>query len=146
MGNKTETFLKIEGLKGGSANARHMGETEIFGFTPHWISSTNGTVEKKINKTGGPGTVAFYISDFSSYLPALVTRHFDGSHIPGAVVTIDVFNAKGRFLYFFKVEFADLLVRAYDPVKGKRLTHCRLNFDRYEFRDNFCGDLIPANQ
>ncbi len=108
-----DAFLKIDGIKGESADAKHKGEIDIESFS--WGMSQTG-----VSATGGGGgagkvkvhDISFHKkTDASS--PLLFLHCACGAHIKEA--TFVVRKAGGEQLEYLKIKLTDVLVSSYKP-------------------------------
>jgi type VI secretion system secreted protein Hcp len=108
-----DAFLKLDGIKGESADAKHKGEIDIMSFS--WGMNQTGTHSS--GGGGGAGKVSVHDisitkkTDFSS--PALMLHCASGKHIPEAHLTVR--KAGGEPLEFMKIKLTDVLVSSYKP-------------------------------
>ena len=108
-----DAFLKLDGIKGESADAKHKGEIDIMSFS--WGMSQTG-----VSATGGGGgagkvkvhDISFHKkTDASS--PLLFLNCANGAHIKEA--TFVVRKAGGEQLEYLKIKLTDVLVSSYKP-------------------------------
>jgi type VI secretion system secreted protein Hcp len=105
-----DIFLKLDGIRGESMDARHKDEIEILSYTqtfsgPFAKSGTPSTAAAAGKTTCGPVTIMKYI-DVSS--PDLILNAANGRHIPTAVFT---FRRPGKELVeYYKVILEDVIV------------------------------------
>jgi type VI secretion system secreted protein Hcp len=106
-----DAFLKIDGIKGESVDAKHKGEIDILSFS--WGASQTGT--SATGGGGGAGKVHFHDisfvkkSDASS--PLLMLNCASGTHIKEG--TLVVRKAGGTQLEYLKIKLTDILVSSF---------------------------------
>jgi type VI secretion system secreted protein Hcp len=108
-----DAFLKIDGIKGESADAKHKGEIDIMNFS--WGMSQTG-----VSATGGGGGAGkVQMHDFSitkktdASSPLLLLNCANGAHIKE--VNFVVRKAGGEQLEYLKIKLTDVLVSSYKP-------------------------------
>jgi type VI secretion system secreted protein Hcp len=108
-----DAFLKLDGIKGESADAKHKGEIDIMSFS--WGMSQTG-----VSATGGGGgagkvkvhDISFHKkTDASS--PLLFLNCASGAHIKEANFVVR--KAGGEQLEYLKIKLTDVLVSSYKP-------------------------------
>ena len=131
-----DAFLKLDGIKGESADAKHKGEIDIFSF--RWgihqtgVSATGGG--------GGSGKVSFqdisFVKETDASSPLLMLNCANGAHIKeGSFV---VRKAGGTQLEYLKIKLTDILISSFkdhgstsgDPIPMESIT---LNFSKVEY-------------
>jgi len=109
-----DAFLKLDGIKGESADSKHKGEIDVSSF--HW-----GLEQTGVQATGGGGGAGkvkfndFHITkktDASS--PLLMLNCANGAHIPTAAFTVR--KAGGTQLEYLKIKLTDVLISSYKPA------------------------------
>jgi len=109
-----DAFLKLDGIKGESADSKHKGEIDLMSFS--W-----GLEQSGVQATGGGGGAGkvrfldFQISkktDASS--PLLMLNCANGAHIPTAAFTVR--KAGGTQLEYLKIKMTDVLISSYKPA------------------------------
>ena len=105
-------FLKVDGIVGESADAKHKGEIDVLAFS--WgVSQTGGPA-----KGGGGGTGKAVFDDLlvvartSKASPALWLACAEGKHIKTAVLTCR--RAGKSPVEFLKITLSDVLVSSYE--------------------------------
>jgi len=108
-----DAFLKIDGIKGESADAKHKGEIDILSFS--W-----GMAQTGVSATGGGGGAGkVSVHDFSvtkktdASSPLLFLHCANGAHIKEANFVVR--KAGGEQLEYLKVKLTDVLVSSYKP-------------------------------
>ncbi len=108
-----DAFLKIDGIKGESADHKHKGEIDIMSFS--WGMSQTG-----VSATGGGGGAGkVHVHDISftkktdSASPLLMLNCANGAHIKEANFVVR--KAGGEQLEFLKIKLTDILVSSYKP-------------------------------
>ena len=106
-----DAFLKLDGIKGESADAKHKGEIDIESFS--W-----GLTQTAVSATGGGGGAGkVHISDIAvtkktdASSPLLMLNCANGAHIKEA--TFVVRKAGGEQLEYLKIKLTDVLVSSY---------------------------------
>jgi type VI secretion system secreted protein Hcp len=104
-------FLKIDGIDGESADAKHKGEIDVASWS--WAEQQTGT--HAAGGGGGAGKVSMqdvhFVMRTSKASPKLMLACASGQHIKKAVLTCR--KAGGEQQEYLKVTFSDLLVSAY---------------------------------
>ena len=108
-----DAFLKLDGIKGESADAKHKGEIDITSFS--WgldqtgVSATGGG--------GGAGKVKVHDIEFvkktDAASPLLMLNCANGAHIKEANLVVR--KAGGEQLEYLKIKLTDVLVSSYKP-------------------------------
>ena len=111
-----DAFLKLDGIKGESADAKHKGEIDIMSFS--WGMSQTG-----VSATGGGGGAGkVHVHDFQitkrtdASSPLLMLNCANGAHIKE--VNFVVRKAGGTQLEYLKIKLTDVLVSSYKPLVG----------------------------
>ncbi|SRR6266446_6584395 len=110
---KTDFFLKLEGIKGESTDAKHKGEIEIESFS---LGLTNtGSFSQAPGAGGGSGKVNFQDVHFTKHLdsssPLLALACATGQHIKEALLVCR--KAGGDQQEYLKIKLNDCLVSSY---------------------------------
>ena len=109
-----DAFLKLDGIKGESADAKHKGEIDIMSFS--WGMSQTGV--SATGGGGGAGKVQVHDltvtkkTDASS--PLLMLNCANGAHIKEANFVVR--KAGGEQLEYLKIKLTDVLVSSYKPA------------------------------
>jgi len=122
-----DAFLKLDGIKGESADHKHKGEIDIMSFS--W-----GMAQTGVSATGGGGGAGkVHVHDFSitkktdSASPLLMLNCANGTHIKEANFVVR--KAGGEQLEYLKIKLTDVLVSSYKPhgsnqvLGGRRSVH-----------------------
>jgi type VI secretion system secreted protein Hcp len=108
-----DAFLKLDGIKGESADAKHKGEIDIMSFS--WGMSQTGV--SATGGGGGAGKVKVHDISFTkqtdSSSPLLMLNCASGAHIKEANFVVR--KAGGEQLEFLKIKLTDVLVSSYKP-------------------------------
>jgi type VI secretion system secreted protein Hcp len=106
-----DAFLKIDGIDGESADAKHKGEIDVESWS--WVAQQTGTHAH--GSGGGAGKVSMddvhFVMKTSKASPKLMLACASGQHIKKAVLTCR--KAGGEQQEYLKVTFSDLLVSSY---------------------------------
>jgi type VI secretion system secreted protein Hcp len=108
-----DAFLKLDGIKGESADAKHKGELDIesfsWGLSQQGVSGTGGG--------GGAGKVQVHDIHFTKKTdassPLLMLNCANGAHIKEANFVVR--KAGGEQLEYLKIKLTDILVSSYKP-------------------------------
>ncbi|SPE33099.1 Protein hcp1 [Candidatus Sulfopaludibacter sp. SbA3] len=108
-----DSFLKLDGIKGESADAKHKGEIDILSFS--FGASQTGT--HATGGGGGAGKVQIHDIQFTKKVdassPLLFLNCASGAHIKEA--TLVVRKAGGQQLEFLKIKLTDVLISSVKP-------------------------------
>ena len=104
-------FLKLDGIKGESRDAKHAGEIEIESFS--WgLSNAAGPVS---GTGGGAGKVSFqdfsFVTRISSASPRMMVSCAGGKHIKQAILTAR--KAGGQQVEYYTIKLSDVLISSY---------------------------------
>jgi len=106
-----DAFLKLDGIKGESADAKHKGEIDVSSFS--WGASQTG-----ISATGGGGGAGkVHVHDMDiikktdASSPLLMLNCANGSHIKEG--TLVVRKAGGTQLEYLKIKLTDILISSF---------------------------------
>jgi type VI protein secretion system component Hcp len=106
-----DAFLKLDGIKGESADTKHKGEIDVINFT--W-----GVAQTGVSATGG-GAGKVHVHDFTilkktdASSPLLMLNCASGAHIKEANFVVR--KAGGEQLEYLKIKLTDVLVSSYRP-------------------------------
>jgi type VI secretion system secreted protein Hcp len=108
-----DAFLKLDGIKGESADAKHKGEIDIMSFS--WGMSQTGV--SATGGGGGAGRVKVHDISFTKKTdvssPLLFLNCANGAHIKEANFVVR--KAGGTQLEYLKIKLTDVLVSSYKP-------------------------------
>ncbi len=108
-----DAFLKLDGIKGESADAKHKGEIDIMSFS--FGASQTGT--HGTGGGGGAGKVQIHDIHFAKRVdassPLLFLNCANGTHIKEANLVVR--KAGGQQLEYLKVKLTDVLVSSVKP-------------------------------
>lgn len=111
----TDFFLRLDGIKGESADAVHAGEIDVESFS--W-GETNATTIGSATGGAGAGKVKFdqfvITTRVSSASPELAFKCAAGAHIPTGTLTVR--KAGGKQEEFYKVNFKILFITHYRSI------------------------------
>jgi type VI secretion system secreted protein Hcp len=106
-----DAFLKLDGIKGESADAKHKGEIDITSFS--WGLSQTGS--QATAGGGGAGKVAFqdisFIKKTDASSPLLMLNCANGTHIKEGNFVVR--KAGGTQLEYLKLKLTDILVSSF---------------------------------
>ena len=106
-----DAFLKLDGIKGESADAKHTGEIDITSFS--WGLSQTGI--QATGGGGGAGKVAFqdisFIKKTDASSPLLMLNCANGTHIKEGNFVVR--KAGGTQLEYLKLKLTDILVSSF---------------------------------
>jgi type VI secretion system secreted protein Hcp len=109
-----DAFLKLDGIKGESADAKHKGEIDISSFS--WGMQQTGV--QATGGGGGAGKVHVHDIEFikktDSSSPLLMLNCASGAHIKEANFVVR--KAGGEQLEYMKIKLTDVLVSSYKPA------------------------------
>lgn len=126
-------FLKIDGIPGESADAKHKDEIDVLSWS--WGANQTGTMS--YGGGGGAGKVNFQDFHFTQRMnkatPALILACASGKHIPKAVMIAR--KAGGTQEEYMKIVFSDIMVANYSTGGGndEPIENISLNFSKVEF-------------
>jgi len=129
-------FLKIEGIEGESADAKHKGEIDLESWS--WGESQSGVH----SAGGGGGAGKVHMQDFHFVMrmnkasPKLMLACASGQHIPKAILTMR--KAGKQQQEYAKITLSELLVSSFQTggsAKGEiiPLEQISLNYAKIEF-------------
>jgi len=137
-----DAFLKLDGIKGESADAKHKGEIDIESFS--WGAAQTGV--SATGGGGGAGKVKFH--DFSitkktdASSPLLMLNCANGAHIKEANFTVR--KAGGTQLEYLKIKLTDVLVSSYKPWAQDSATGLASGKRQHEPVSLSTADAIPS--
>lgn len=107
----TDFFLKIDGIDGESADAKHSGEIDLLSWS--WGETQSGTASG--GGGGGAGKVSMqdfhFVMTVNKATPKLIQACAGGDHIKSAILTCR--KAGGEQEEYLKYTFTDLLISSY---------------------------------
>jgi len=119
-------YLKIDGIKGESRDAKHKDTIDLESFS--WGLSQGGTFGS--GGGGGAGKASFqdfhFVMKFNTASPALALACATGKHIPSAILTAR--KAGGKQEEYMTWKLADVLVSSYQTGGSAH------------------GDVVPTDQ
>ena len=108
-----DAFLKLDGIKGESQDAKHKGEIDIMSFS--WGAHQAGT--SAIGSGAGSGKVSLQdlqiTKKVDSSSPLLFLNCANGAHIKEGNLVVR--KAGGDQLEYLKIKLTDVLVSSYQP-------------------------------
>lgn len=127
-----DVFLKIKGIPGESADAKHKGEIDVLSYS--WGVSQTGTMS--YGGGGGAGKATF--ADFSFMMrmnkatPKLMQACANGTHIPEAILVCRKAGDKQQEYMTYK--FYDLLISSYQTSASSEepMESISFNFSKME--------------
>lgn len=129
-----DMFLKLDGIKGESQDAKHKDEIQIESFS--WGVNQTGTMA---HGTGG-GAGKVHVNDISitKYLdkstPELMLACCNGKHIPNGLITVR--KAGEKPLEYLKIKLTDILIssvqNAGSPSHDSLSESLSLNFSKFQ--------------
>lgn len=139
-----DAFLKLDGIKGESTDAKHPEEIEVLSFS--WGETQSGTTHT--GGGGGAGTVTMQDFHFTMATqkasPQLFLRCANGQHINEALLTLRGTGVKGEAVEFLKLKFTDVLVSGYAlggaaGAENRPTEEVSLNFAKIEYEYSETG-------
>lgn len=133
----TDYFLKLDGIKGESKDAKHKDEIDVLSFS--WGATQSGS--SAYGGGGGAGKVSFqdfhFVMKMSKASPELLKHVSTGKHIKEALLTAR--KAGGKQEEYLKIKFNDLLISSYQsggssggdeiPVEQISMNFTKINFE-----------------
>ena len=154
MGGLVDYFLKIDGVDGESADAKHKGEIDVLSWS--WGATQSGTMQ--YGGGGGAGKVQMHDFSFTMRMnkatPKLVLACSNGEHIKTA--TMVARKAGKQQQEYLKLTFTDILVSSYQtggsgdsdvvPVESISLNFAKIEFEYKEQKaDGTLAGAIKAH-
>lgn len=145
----SDYFLKLEGVKGESADRAHPDEIEILSFSWGVTQSASAT-----GGGGGAGKAVFqdmhFTTNLSSAGPQIFLKCATGEHIKKATLTVRKSGGDGGREYY-KITLEDLLISSYqqgggagdDPTDEFSLDFARIQLD-YTPPESSDGTTTPV--
>lgn len=130
-----DSFLKIEGVKGESADQKHSGEIDVLAWS--WGATQGGTTHT--GSGGGAGKVSVRDLSIVKFVdrasPTLNNMCFSGTHLKQAVLTVR--KAGGTALEYVKITMEDLIVSSVEidsrPEQERLTENVKFNFSRVKY-------------
>ena len=146
----TDYFLKLEGIKGESKDAKHKDEIDLLSFS--WGATQSGTHAS--GGGGGAGKVSFqdfhFVMKMSKASPLLLQAVATGKHIKQADLVAR--KAGGKQQEYLKIKFTDVLISSYQsggsqggddiPMEQVSLNFAKINVEYADQKED--GSLNPA--
>ena len=134
---QVDFFLKLDGIKGESADSKHKGEIEVESFS--WGDHNQADIAGASGAGGGAGKVAFQDLHLTTHVneasPLLMLACATGEHIKSALLTAR--KQGGEQQDYYKVTLTDVLVSSYQSggSNGALIPtdQFSLNFAKIEF-------------
>jgi type VI secretion system secreted protein Hcp len=128
-------FLKLDGIKGESEDAKHKDEIEVLSWS--WSETNSGSMAG--GRGGGSGKVAMqdfnFVMRVNTASPPLFQKCAAGEHIPKGTLTCR--KAGKEQQEYMTIKFSDLLVSSYQTggSEGDEIPvdQISLNFSKIEF-------------
>lgn len=127
-----QMFLKLDGVRGQSQAARHVGEMEITSFT--W------NIRNEFGPGGGGGAGKAKINDMTvikrsdQTSPVLKIASNNGQHFKSAVLTVEEVSPSGGLLRIEIIKMTDILL-GFVTSDGET-DSVEINFDGLEIKAN----------
>lgn len=108
--SQVDAFLKLDGIKGESKDAKHKDEIEILNW--HWGLTNTGSA----HFGGGMGAGKVQVGDIhlikrvDTSSPVMMKACATGKHIASGMLTVRKSGGENNQLEYFKVELKDILV------------------------------------
>ena len=133
MAASNDMFLKLDGIKGESADSKHKGEIDVVSWS--WGVAQTATA----GAGGGGGAGKAQIHDISivkkldAASPGLFTHSTTGTHIKE--VNLVVRKAGGKQVEYLKIKLEDVLISSItNAATGDQVVeHVTLNFSKVEY-------------
>lgn len=131
-----DAFLKLDGIKGESADDKHKGEIDIESFS--WAEVQQGA--SAVGGGAGAGKVHFQdlqiLKKTDAASPLLLTNCATGAHIKEGLLTVR--KAGGSQLEYLKIKLTDVLISSYKEHGGEHsgvlpMETVGLNFAKVEY-------------
>ena len=131
-----DAFLKLDGIKGESADAKHKDEIDVVSFS--WGVAQTGV--QATGGGGGAGKVSFqdiqFVKKTDKSSPLLMLNCANGAHIKEGNFTVR--KAGGTQLEYLKIKLTDILVSSFKEQGSTNgdsipLEEVSLNFAKVEY-------------
>lgn len=132
-----DAFLKIDGIKGETNDAKHKEEIEVFSFS--WGAAQTGGSSS--GSGAGAGKVSMqdfhFVKKTDKASPNLLQYCCSGKHIKEVLFTVR--KAGGDQVEFMKIKFTDVLISSYQTSGGSSAQEdvpsesISLNFTKVEY-------------
>jgi len=146
----TDYFLKLEGIKGESKDAKHKDEIDLLSFS--WGATQQGSHAG--GGGGGAGKASFqdfhFVMKMSKASPLLLQAVATGKHIKQADLVAR--KAGGTQQEYLKIKFTDVLISSYQsggsqggddiPMEQVSLNFAKINVEYADQKED--GSLNPA--
>lgn len=146
-----DMFLKLDGIKGESLDAKHKDEIDVLSWS--WSASQSGT--HQMGGGGGSGKVSFQDLHITKYVDSsshsLLKHVATGKHIKEALLTIR--KAGDKPLEYIKLKMTDCLVSSVQSggsgSEDRVMESLSLNFEEFEYiytpqkADGSGGSALP---
>jgi type VI secretion system secreted protein Hcp len=136
---QVDFFLKLDGIKGESADSKHKGEIEIASFS--WGAANQADIAGSSGGGGGAGKVSYQDVSLSTHVneasPLLMLACATGEHIKSALLTVR--KQGGEQQDYYKVTLTDVLISSYQSGGSSGanalipMDQFSLNFAKIEF-------------
>lgn len=151
--SQVDYFLKIDGIEGESADAKHSKEIDLLAWS--WGESNSGS--SAYGGGGGAGKVVMNDFNFQMHVnkasPKLLLACASGQHIPSALLTCR--KAGKEQQEYMKIKFSDLLISSYQtggsggevvPVDAITFNFSKIEYEYYpQTEKGTLGPKIPVS-
>lgn len=119
-----DMFLKLDGIKGESQDAKHAGEIHIESYSLGMINSVSTSTGGGL----GAGKVRVHDIHITKFVdkssPALMAHVASGKHIPSGLITLR--KAGDKPLEYLKIKLQDVIVASHQ-VAGSASSHTQVS-------------------
>jgi len=129
-------FIRMEGIKGESRDAKHEGEIEVLSWSwgvTNLASEIAGKAGRAAGKASSSDLVFSHSIDLAS--PSLIKACASGRHLKEAVVTVQ--KAGSEPVQFLVIKLYDVIVKSVetgvDTLQNSMTENVALSFSRMEF-------------
>jgi type VI secretion system secreted protein Hcp len=157
----TDMFLKLDGIKGESKDAKHAGEIDVLAWS--WGLSNSGTFQRGTG--GGAGKANFQDISFTKWIDAascaLMTNCATGTHIKKATLAVRKAGGKAPLEYLV-INLENIFVSSYSTggsggedtlTENVTLNFAKVKIEYQKQKDDGTGEKagnfgfdIPANK